>query len=81
MFYFCRFSLKEITNFFSKLANHSLSGNIMYGMNFTRYCACTPLKSLQSSGREIQINNGDTMQYEINSPGADREVRVLGKAP
>lgn len=53
----------------------------MYGMNFKRYCACTPLKSLQSSGREIQINNGDTMQYEINSPGADREVRVLGKAP
>lgn len=41
-----------MTTFFSKLANHSVNGNTLYGMNFQRHSACSPLKCLQSSERE-----------------------------
>lgn len=78
------FSLKliGITIFFSKLANHSLNRNILNGMNFKRYSACFPLKSLQSSGQERNTNKQrwHNAKWKEFSRGT-RKVRVLGKAP
>ena len=78
------FSLKltGIAIFFSKLANHSLNRNILNGMNFKRYSACFPSKSLQSSGQERNTNKQwwHNAKWNEFSRGT-RKVRVLGKAP
>lgn len=72
IFYSYRFCLKEITFFFFFLNLQIIAWVETYRMAWALKDTMTVflwrVYSLEGEG-EIQINNGDTMQYEMSSPG------------